>query len=127
MASARAASMSRPMSLSKRMPGGGANWPGPCNLPQIREVARRIAERFGFHAHALHQAEMKIAERRLAAVDDAPARVQAPAAPADDHRGQVRGDMPVAVVEAGAVDNHHVVKQPAVVFLQYREPFDPRR
>src|SRR5450759_4162126 len=89
------------------------------------DFAGGIAEVIGVHAHAIHHTEEEIAHGSFLAIDHAAAGLDGLAGAPGDQRGKVVVGVPVAVGEAGAVDDHAVIEQRAVTFLDRLQLLHP--
>src|SRR6187549_3198488 len=124
MASASTSSMLLPMSESNKTPMGCLP-PNNCMaaLCQIEAVQAPggVTERVNLHFHAIHHGHEQVRHRRFLAVHDAPARLEELAAAPGDERGQIFVRVAVAVCEACAVDDHRVLEDVRVRFLDRLE------
>ena len=68
---------------------------------------------------------MEVRHRRFLAVDHAAPGLEMIAAAADEQRRQVFVQVAVAIREAGAVDDHRVVEEAAIAFLDRLEVTEP--
>ena len=72
---------------------------------------------FGGYSHAVHHGEEQVAHGRFAPVNDVAAGLEIVAAFADQQGGKVFVDVPVSIGKPGAIDDHGVVEQGGIAFL----------
>ena len=70
------------------------------------QPAGPVAKAFDVHAHAIHQAQMKIGKWRFAPENDAPAGAERSTAASDNHSRQVIVQVTIPVGESRTVNQH---------------------
>src|SRR5713226_4135197 len=78
---------------------------------QALEFAGGISEVLHLDAHAIHHAQVKIAHRSFAAVDDTAAGLDFAAAVSGNESGKIFVKVPVAVGEPCPVNDHRIIQQ----------------
>src|SRR5262249_48961341 len=83
---------------------------------QLRQLARAVAALVGLDAHAVEHAQPQVVQRRVAAILEVPARLDA-AALAQQQDRQVVVVVAVAVAVAAAVDDQAAIEDVAAALL----------